>query len=53
MRGFKSMGQAQRFLAVQGTMKNLFAIRRHLMRARRYRLLRSEAFDMYRQVTCA
>ena len=24
MRGFKSMGQAQRFLAVHGTMKNLY-----------------------------
>ena len=53
MRGFKSMGQAQRFLTVHGTMKNLFAIPRHLMRARHYRLLRTEAFDMYRQVTCA
>ena len=53
MRGFKSMGQAQRFLAFHGTMRNLFAIPRHLMRARHYRLLRTEAFDMYRQVTCA
>ena len=53
MRGFKSMGQAQRFLAVHGTMKNLFAIPRHLMRAKRYRLFRTEALDMYQQVTCA
>ena len=53
MRGFKSMGQAQRFLAVHGTMRNLFAIPRHLMRAKHYRLLRTEAFDMYQQVTCA
>ena len=52
MRGFKSMGQAQRFLAVHGTMKNLFAIPRHLMRAKHFRLLRTEAFDMYKQVTC-
>ena len=52
-RGFKSMGQAQRFLAVHGTMKNLFAIPRHVMRARHFRLLRTEAFDMYQQVTCA
>ena len=53
MRGFKSMGQAQRFLAVHGTMRNLFAIPRHLMRAKHYRLFRTEAFDMYQQVTCA
>ena len=53
MRGFKSMGQAQRFLAVHGTMKNLFAIPRHLMRSKHYRLFRTEALDMYQQVTCA
>ena len=29
MRGFKSMGRAQRFLTVHGTMKNLFAIPCH------------------------
>ena len=45
--------QAQRFLTVHGTMKNLFAIPRHLMRARHYRRFRTEAFDMYQQVTCA
>ena len=28
MRGFKSMGQAQRFLTVHGAMKNLFGISR-------------------------
>ena len=53
MRRFKSMGQAQRFLAVHGAMKNLFAIPRHLLRAKNYRLFRTEAFDMYQQVTCA
>ena len=34
MRRFKSMGQAQRFLTVHGAMKNLFAIPRHLLRAK-------------------
>ena len=53
MRGFKSMGQAQRFLAVHGTMRNLLAIPRHLMRAKHYRLFRTEAFHMYQQVKCA
>ena len=52
MRGFKSMGQSQQFLAVHGTMRNLFAIPRQLMRAKHCRLLRTEAFDMYQQVTC-
>ena len=33
-----------------GTMKNLFGISRHLMRAKHYRLFRTEAFDMYQQV---
>ena len=44
MRRFKSMGQAQRFLAVHGAMKNLFAIPRHLLRAKNHRLFRTEAF---------
>ena len=38
MRRFKSMGQAQRFLTVHGTMKNMFAVPRHLLRAKNYRL---------------
>ena len=53
MRGSKSMGQAQRFLTVHGTMKNLFAISRHLLRAKHYRRLRTETLDMYQLVTCA
>ena len=53
MRRFKSMDQAQRFLAVHGAMKNLLVIPRHQLRAKNYRQLRTEAFDMYQQVTCA
>lgn len=53
MRRFKSIGHAQRFLAVHGTMQNLFAIPRHLLRAEHYRKFRAEAFDPYEQVTCA
>ena len=53
MRGFKSMGQAQRFLTVHGAMKNLFAIPRHLLRAKNYRLFRTKAFDLFQQVACA
>ena len=53
MRRFKSIGQAQRFLSVHGTMQNLFAIPRHLLRAKHYRQFRAGAFDLYKQVTCA
>jgi putative transposase len=53
MRRFKSMHHAQLFLSVHGTMQNLFAISRHLLRAKHYRLFRAEAFDLYEQVTCA
>ena len=52
-RRFKSIGQAQRFLAVHGAMRNLFAIPRHLLRAKNYRLFRAGAFDLFEQVTCA
>ena len=53
MRRFKSIGHAQLFLAVHGTMQNLFAIPRHLFRAKHYRAFRARAFDRYEQVTCA
>ena len=51
MRRFKSPGQAQRFLAVQSQVHNLFRIGRHLLRASNYRLLRSRSFEMWQQVT--
>ena len=53
MRRFKSIGHAQLFLSVHGTMQNLFAISRHLLRAKHYRTFRAGAFDLYQQVTCA
>ncbi len=53
MRRFKSIGEAQRFLAVHGAIRNLFAIPRHLLRAKNYRLFRTGAFDLFEQVTCA
>lgn len=53
MRRFKSAGQAQRFLAVHGTVGNLFRLGRHLMRASHYREFRSRAFSEWQQVTCA
>ena len=53
MRRFKSVGQAQRFLAVHGAIGNLFRLGRHLMRASHYREFRSRAFSEWQQVTCA
>ena len=53
MRGFRSDGQAQRFLSVYGQCHNLFRVGRHLMRATNYRLLRSRSHDIWTQVTCA
>jgi len=44
MRGFKSAGQAQRFLSVHGVIQNYFRIGRHHLRAESYRTLRARSF---------
>jgi len=53
MKSRKSLYHRQRFLAVHGTMRSLFVIPRHLMRANNYRVFRAEAFELYEQVTFA
>jgi putative transposase len=53
MRRFKSVAQAQRFLAVHGQIRNLFRVGRHHLRAVHHRLLRDRAFADWREVTCA
>ena len=53
MRRFKSPGQAQRFLAAHGIIRNLFRLSRHTIQAKNYRLLRDRAFETWREVTCA
>jgi putative transposase len=53
MRRFESSGHAQLFLSVHGAIQNLFAIPRHLLRAKHHRAFRAGAFDLYEQVTCA
>jgi putative transposase len=53
VRGFKSIGQAQRFLAVHAEVGNLFRIGRHLIKAHHYRELRSRSYSEWKQVTCA
>ncbi len=51
MRRFKSPGQAQRFLSIQGPIDNLFRLGRHLLPARHYRTRRTGAFATGREMT--
>jgi putative transposase len=53
MRGFKSPGQAQRFLSAHGPIANLCRTRRHRMKANAYRTVRDQAFKTWQQVSCA
>ena len=53
MRGFTSVAHAQRFLAVHGVVLNLFRVGHHLLRAVHHRLMRSRAFGVLREATCA
>jgi putative transposase len=52
MRRFKSAGQAQRFLAAQGVVLNLFRLGRHTIRAIHDRVFRGQAFAAWREATC-
>ncbi len=52
MRGFKSIGQAQRFLSVHGPVQYLFRVGRNHLRAVHQRLLRDRAFAHWREATC-
>ncbi len=53
MRRFKSAGQAQHFLSVQGIILNLFRVGRHLLRSEHHRVLRERSLLVWRQETCA
>ena len=53
MQRFKSARQAQRFLSAHAFIHGHFRPRRHLMTARRYRAVRSAAFRVWNQETCA
>ena len=44
MRGFKSAGQAQRFLSVHGNIQNLFRVGRHLLLSANHWILREHSF---------
>jgi putative transposase len=53
MRQFKSVGQAQRFLACHGQINNDFRQQRHLLKANHYRVLRDRSFEQWSEATCA
>ena len=53
MRGFTSVGHAQRFLAIPGVVLNLFRVGRHRLRAIHHRLLRTRVFGVWWEATCA
>jgi putative transposase len=53
MRGFSSSRQAQRFLTLHGLTQNLFRLGRHLMQAVNFRLLRTQAFVVWKDVVGA
>jgi putative transposase len=53
MRGFSSSIQAQRFLTLHGLTQNLFRLGRHLMQAVNHRILRAQAFQVWKEAVCA
>ena len=53
MRGFSSSKQVQQFLTLHGLIQNLFRLGRHLMQAAHYRLLRTQAFELWKESVCA
>jgi len=51
MKRFKSPGQAQRFLSAHDGINNLFLLRRHRVPAVQYRATRTQAFQVWAEVT--
>jgi putative transposase len=51
MKRFKSAGQAQRFLSAHDGINNLFHLRRHQVPAIQYRTARTQAFQVWAEVT--
>ena len=51
MKRFKSSGQAQRFLSAHNPINNLFHLRRDHFPAPHYRAARTQAFQMWAEVT--
>ncbi len=53
MREFKSPTQTQQFLTLHGLTQNLFRLGRHLMQAVNYRILRTQAFQVWKEMVWA
>jgi putative transposase len=53
MRGFKSPKQAQRFLSAHVHIGNLFRTRHRHTTAADYRVVRRQAFETWKEATCA
>ena len=51
MKRFKSAGQAQRFLSAHDQINNLFHLRRDHVTADQYRAARTQAFQIWAEVT--
>ena len=51
MKRFKSAGQAQRFLSAHDGIDNLFHLRRHQVPAPQYQAARTQAFQVWAEVT--
>ena len=51
MKRFKSAGQAQRFLSAHDGINTLFLLRRHRVAADHYRDGRTQAFQVWAEVT--
>ncbi len=51
MKWFKSAGQAQRFLSAHDGISNLFRPRRHQVPVTQYRAARTQAFQVWVEVT--
>ena len=51
MKRFKSAGQAQRFLSAHDGIDNLFHLRRHQVSVAQYRATRTQAFQVWAEVT--
>jgi putative transposase len=51
MKGFKSAGQAQRFLSAHDPIHNLFHLRRDHLTAAEHRAARTRAFQIWAEVS--
>ena len=53
MQRFKSAASAQRFLNIHSAVTNTFYVQRHLLNRSRFKILRTEAFDVWESASTA